>query len=306
MWQPLCSKFHVVGYDRRGYGRSEAAQAPFDPEDDLAALMRVIKMDRAILIGNSSGAGLALDFALAHPAMTEGLVLIGPVVHGMASSAYFLRRGNHNGDSAENWSRDRFLISGANPEARTKLRDALLANPQNFKTGGQFEVRLSPPTILRLNQIEASTLVLVGDADIPDVIAYAGAIEGALPIVFMEVWQDCGHLIQLEKPRELVPRIERFSALADRREAAVSPDALRRYTGEYKFGERTIGISLVCNRLWLRLPDFPEKPLFAASSVRFFVRTTETEFEFSAESAANVSELVIHNADGAKIHCPRL
>jgi hypothetical protein len=148
--------------------------------------------------------------------------------------------------------------------------------------------------------------VLVGDSDIADVIAYAGAIEAALPIVFMEVWHDCGHLIQFEKPRDLVARIERFSALADRREVDVSAETLRQYTGEYKFGERTIAISLARERLWLRLPDLPEKPLFAASSHRFFVRTTETEFEFNPEPVASRGQLVIHNADGATIHCPRL
>ena len=94
-------------------------------------------------------------------------------------------------------------------EARKKLGDALSANPQNFKTGGQFEKQPFPPKVLRLNQIEAPALVIVGEADIADVIAYAGAIEAALPIVFLEVWQDCGHLIQLEKPKELVARIER-------------------------------------------------------------------------------------------------
>ena len=88
-----------------------------------------------------------------------------------------------------------FLIAGANPEVRKNLRDAVTANPQNFKTGGQFEKGPSPPPVLRLNQIEAPALVLVGDADLADVIAYAGDIEAALPIAFMEVWQDCGHVV---------------------------------------------------------------------------------------------------------------
>jgi hypothetical protein len=35
---------------------------------------------------------------------------------------------------------------------------------------GQFEVRPTPPTVLRLAQIAAPALVLVGDADIADVI----------------------------------------------------------------------------------------------------------------------------------------
>src|SRR5271156_5363171 len=33
VWKPLCSKYHVVRYDRRGYGRSDKARVPFVPED---------------------------------------------------------------------------------------------------------------------------------------------------------------------------------------------------------------------------------------------------------------------------------
>jgi pimeloyl-ACP methyl ester carboxylesterase len=314
VWGPLCAKFHVLRYDRRGYGRSDTATAPFVPEEDLFQLMRLAKMDRAIIAGNSSGAGLALDFALAHPDMTEGLFLIGPVVHGMPSSAYFLERGNRANAplaqndfkaAAENWSRDPYLISSANPEARKKLLEGLARSPQNLKTGGQFETRPSPPTVLRLAQIQAPALVLIGDADIADVIAYGGAIEAALPIVSFEVWKNCGHLIQLEKPAELVARLQRFAALADRREAVVPAAELREVAGEYKFFNRSIAISLKKDRLWLGLPDTPDKPLFAASNSRFFVRTTETEFQFERDPAGKIVKLVIFNADGNKIECPR-
>jgi 3-oxoadipate enol-lactonase len=137
IWAPLCAKYHVMRYDRRGYGRSDAATAPFAPEDDLFQLLPLLKMDRAIIVGNSSGAGLALDFALAHPDMTEGLFLIGPVVHGMPSSAYFLERGNRANAplaqndfkaAAENWSHDSYLIFGPNPDARGKIFAALSLN----------------------------------------------------------------------------------------------------------------------------------------------------------------------------------
>jgi pimeloyl-ACP methyl ester carboxylesterase len=202
--------------------------------------MHLVNMDRAILVGNSSGAGLALDFTLAHPAETEGLFLIGPVVHGMPSSAYFLDRGNRANAplgkedvkaAAENWSRDNFLIAGANSEARKKLFDGLAQNPQNLKTGGQFEIRPSPPTVLRLNRVQAPALVLVGESDIADVIAYAGAVEAALPIAFLEVWKDCGHMIQMERPRDIVTRVDRFSALADRHEATVAIETLHHCVG---------------------------------------------------------------------------
>jgi 3-oxoadipate enol-lactonase len=64
VWAPLCAKYHVVRYDRRGYGRSELSKDPFVPEDDLYKVMRKVHMDHAIIVGNSSGGGLALDFAL--------------------------------------------------------------------------------------------------------------------------------------------------------------------------------------------------------------------------------------------------
>jgi len=124
VWTPLCAKYHVVRYDRRGYGRSTPSKARFVPEDDLYKIMRQAHMDRAIVVGTSSGGALAIDFALAHLEMMEGLFLIGPVVHGMASSDYFNDRGNRNsapldhGDTkaaAQNWANDRFLLAGNDP-----------------------------------------------------------------------------------------------------------------------------------------------------------------------------------------------
>ena len=112
-------------------------------------------------------------------------------------------------------------------------------------------------------------------------------------------------MIQLEKPAELVSRFQRFAALADRREAPVTAAALGDFAGEYKFLNRTITISLRGNRLWLGLPDTPEKPLFASSSSRFFVRTTETELQFERDPAGKIVKLVIFNSDGNKIECPR-
>lgn len=118
------------------------------------------------------------------------------------------------------------------------VRDASVSSPR------------SPP-----GADSAPALVLVGDADIADVIAYGGAIEAALPIVSFEVWKNCGHLIQLEKPAELVARFERFAALADCCETAVPAAELRDLAGEYKCFNRSIAISLKNDRLWLRLPD---------------------------------------------------
>ena len=51
---------------------------------------------------NSSGGALAIDFVLAHPEMVEGLILLGPVVHGISVSPAFIERGSQNNAPLQN------------------------------------------------------------------------------------------------------------------------------------------------------------------------------------------------------------
>jgi len=315
VWAPLCSKYHVIRYDRRGYGRSQAATAPFVPEDDLYKIMQHVHIVRAIVMGNSSGGGLALDFALAHPEMVEALFLIGPVVHGMASSDYFNDRGAQNNEpidrgdlksAAENWSRDRFLIAGVDQPARKLLFDALAQNPQNLKVPGGLEIRPSPPTVERLAQIRVPTLVLVGDADIADVFAYSGAIEAAVPLAVFEVWKDAGHLIQLQRPEDLVSRFNRFVPLVAREEMKLTDLQLAAYVGKYKLGNRSASITVRDHRLVMEIPGNPYYWLFAAPESKFFLRTGPTEIEFQKDAGAKAMSMIIHNTDGSVIPCPRV
>lgn len=314
VWVPLCAKYHVVRYDRRGYGRSDPIKAPFVPVDDLQKIMNQVHMDRAIVVGNSSGGALALDFAIVHPEMVDALFLIGPVIHGMASSDYFNERGaknseplNHNDtrSAAENWSKDRFLIAGEDPQARKLLYDALAQNPQNLKVSGAMEIHPDPPTVARLSEIKVPTLVLVGDSDIADVFAYSGAIEAALPLSSFEVWKDTGHLIQLQYPKKLVDRFDEFVSLADRREVPVTDNQLSAYVGRYKVFNRSAKLSLIDHHLVLKIPDNPSYWFFATSPTKFFLRTEKTEIEFSKTDNGKESEMVVHNSDGSVIRCPR-
>jgi pimeloyl-ACP methyl ester carboxylesterase len=304
-----------VRYDRRGYGRSEPAKTSFVPEDDLHEIMRRVHMGHAIIVGNSSGGGLALDFTLAYPEAVEGLFLIGPVVHGMPSSDYFNERGSRNsaplarGDTktaADNWSRDRFLIAGDDQVARKKLYDALAQNPQNLKVAGEMEIRPSPPAVGRLSQIKVPTLIAVGETDIGDVFAYSGAIEAALPLASFEIWKDTGHLIQIQRPAELVSRFNRFVALADRKEVDVPAPKLAECAGHYKLFNRSASVAFREGRLVLEFPGDPYYWLFAASETNFFLRTEETEIVFQKDASGKITEMIIHNSDGSVVHGPRL
>ena len=60
------STYRVLRYDFRGYGRSSRPEAgkPYSHVSDLAAVMDAAGVERAALIGDSMGGGVAVDFAL--------------------------------------------------------------------------------------------------------------------------------------------------------------------------------------------------------------------------------------------------
>jgi pimeloyl-ACP methyl ester carboxylesterase len=58
--------------------------------------------------------------------------------------------------------------------------------------------------------LEVPTLILVGEHDIADVHAMAGAAQALIPGAKRVVIPDSGHLVQLEQPRELAELIEDF------------------------------------------------------------------------------------------------
>jgi pimeloyl-ACP methyl ester carboxylesterase len=221
IWETLATKYHVVRYDRRGYGRSEPPTSAFSPNDDLLKLLVHLKVQRAVVVGSSSGGALAIDFAIEHPNMVDGLFLIGPVLHGIKFSNYFVERANRNnapmeqrGDLkavAKNWSEDKYLIAGGHEEARKKVYDALVMSPQNFEGSKGLEQTLTPPASERLTAIKAPTLILAGEADIADVHAHCGAINAGIRDSTRSVIKDAGHLVQLEKPEEIAKLVREFA-----------------------------------------------------------------------------------------------
>jgi 3-oxoadipate enol-lactonase len=209
VWPEFCKHFHSIRYDRRGYGRSPAATAWHSATDDLAALLGHLKVTRAAIVGSSHGGEISINFTLDHPEIVQRLVLVGAVVGGMPYSQHFLDRGNDLGKSLEKGdvqgailaaTKDKYLIAPGNDGAKKRMAELLSTSPQDI-THAEFE--LAPkPALPRLHEIRIPTLLVTGDADIPDVHAHAGAIEAGIPRAHRVVIKDVGHLMYLEKPSE--------------------------------------------------------------------------------------------------------
>src|SRR5215203_6213321 len=74
--------YKVLRYDRRGFGKTGMVAGSFSHHADLYELLRLLNIERAVLVGCSQGAKTVLDLSLEHPEMTAALVLVSPALGG--------------------------------------------------------------------------------------------------------------------------------------------------------------------------------------------------------------------------------
>lgn len=73
-------KYRMIAVDTRGHGKSPRGTAPFTMEQfaaDLRELMEKLQISRAIILGFSDGANIAMNFALKYPDRVKALILNG-------------------------------------------------------------------------------------------------------------------------------------------------------------------------------------------------------------------------------------
>ncbi len=75
----LRDRYRCIAWDERGHGQTGDVTEPFtywDSAEDLAALLRSLGVERAVLAGMSQGGFLSLRCALRHPELVRALILI--------------------------------------------------------------------------------------------------------------------------------------------------------------------------------------------------------------------------------------
>jgi pimeloyl-ACP methyl ester carboxylesterase len=202
----FAQEYRVVRYDRRGYGASPVASAPFSDVEDLAALFQHLEIETATLMGMSSGGQLTIDFTLAQPDRVEAMVLVGAVVRGLSYTQHMLTRGGRmSSDFSDEeilayiFSEDPYEIYRENRNASQRLVEL---GARGYRPGErEFTSGFTgTPSVERLGELQVPTLILAGEFDIPDVHAHAGAIHAGIRGSRREIISDSGHLIPLEQP----------------------------------------------------------------------------------------------------------
>lgn len=221
----LAERYQVLRYDFRGFGRSPLPTEPWSSVDDLRGLLDEEGMERAALVGLSGGAATALDFALAEPGRVRGLVLAAPAIGGLEWSEEVQWFGAEEDALLDAGDLDAAVELNLRMWVDGPRRDPEAVDPGVRARVGEmqrraFEVqlasepgehrRLRPPAVERLEEVAAPTLVLVGDADVPDVLRNAELLAGRIPGARKVVLPDVAHMVNLERPEEFLRLVRDF------------------------------------------------------------------------------------------------
>jgi pimeloyl-ACP methyl ester carboxylesterase len=208
-------QYRVIRYDLRGLGQSAMPPGPYGLYQDLYGLLQYLGIAQAHVIGVSIGGMTAVDFTLEHPEMVTALI---PVAAGVSGSkppedskalfepldaAYEAR----DLDRLLELEMDLWVVGpgrtrdAIDPALRQAVETMERANLEREFAGeeGTFE-RLDPPATGRLGEIQAPTLVIVGDADTPNTIANAETLAAEIPGARKVVLPNVAHMVPMEAP----------------------------------------------------------------------------------------------------------
>jgi 3-oxoadipate enol-lactonase len=216
-WEPFAHAYRAIRYDLRGCGWSRMPPGPFSPPEDLAQLLHLLGVERAILIGASIGGQLALDFTLEHPEQVAALVLIGAGVSGIQQSAFVQARSQEinaliaSGEIAQAVELAlRLRVDGprrsaeqVEPAMREQVREMITRNFERATGQDQSQpLPLEPPALSRLDEIQVPTLVVVGEQDVADALASADLLARSIRGAQKVVMPGAAHLPSMERPEQ--------------------------------------------------------------------------------------------------------
>ena len=206
--------YQTIRYDLRSFGRSQVPAGPFAHYEDPAALLQHLGVDRAHVVGASFGGKVAIDFALAYPALVASLILAAPALGGYPPSEEILRLGQEEDALLEHGDREaatelnlRMWVDGplrtpeqVNPLVRQMIHDMqyhafTIPEPENAEL-----IALNPSAVERLAELHLATLIFAGDHDVPSMRDIAQKLSTHIAGAQYVLVPGAAHMVSMEQP----------------------------------------------------------------------------------------------------------
>jgi pimeloyl-ACP methyl ester carboxylesterase len=150
----------VIAVEEQGHGRTTDRDAPVRFEssaDDVAALLRFLKIEKADILGFSNGAGVALQIAIRHPQLVRKMVFASSITKRDGAHPQlweFMKQADFS--NMPQPLKDAFLQVNPDMQQLKTMHDKDAERMRNFKD--------VPDDLVR--SVRAPTLIVLGDQDI--------------------------------------------------------------------------------------------------------------------------------------------
>lgn len=206
IWEPAArrwaDRFRVIRYDRRGFGLSTGEPSVAADVADALAVLDVLAVPSAVVLGASQGARAALRLAVNSPERVAGLILDGPA--GELGGALDVSLDEYRVLAQSGrlpavralWAAHPFTrLHTADPAAHALLASCIGRYPGRDLTGAATPV---PP--VDLARCLCPVRVLSGARDLEARRLSSAALARALPSAELTTVPDAGHLAHLDRP----------------------------------------------------------------------------------------------------------
>jgi pimeloyl-ACP methyl ester carboxylesterase len=214
-WPPEVRRMtgqRIYAPDLPGHGKSSGIgrQSVSDYARSILDFMNDLKISQSILIGHSMGAAIALTLALDHPRRVLGL--------GAISGGLRLRVSADLMDNAAS--------SATFPIAIKSFFEKAFSThtPKRIKEPVLLRMAETRPTVLhgdflacnnfdigsRVGKIQTPTLILCGLDDQVTPVSSSEYLVSQIKTAYLSKIEDAGHMVMLEKPREVAFILEEF------------------------------------------------------------------------------------------------
>jgi pimeloyl-ACP methyl ester carboxylesterase len=214
----LAVAHQVIRYDARGFGDSPDPLTDYDVLDDLAGVMAAVGVERAHLVGNSMGAGIARVTAVERPQLVRSLTLVAPGFGEPEPPAESVAR-------LERW---RSATSAGDIEVALQAAAEMWIGGESqlsrarrvLERRGPARPAPRPPSdaAQAVEHIKVPTLVLTGTEDDPWILGASRVLSERIPGARLVLIEGARHHPQEDRPDEFAAAVVDFLTVAESRE----------------------------------------------------------------------------------------
>jgi pimeloyl-ACP methyl ester carboxylesterase len=219
---PFARTNQVVVIDHRGHGRSDKPAGGYSLQEhasDVRAVLDAEGIRKAILVGNSIGGMIAMQFTLDNPDRVTGLFILSSgtaLGENMPKEAAAAFQSDYEGTFGALMEG---AVSAKSKRERPEILEVMKAHfgvQSNFPKH-VFDSALADPNGVfawniksRLSSIKVPTLVVAGEEDQATPVAANKFLADNIPGAKLVTVKDVGHFHQLEKPLEFNATLQEF------------------------------------------------------------------------------------------------